>query len=757
MKVFEFENLSQADLVVGATYKGGRKGHLGDDPLSKLLGVGNAGGFRFRTRDGFTKVVVLYSTSNVSNWIPTATLPTGSFQYFGDNDTPGREIHDTPHKGNELLKKSFEAANEWSNSYTPPLFLHFRKTGLGRDVQLLAFAVPKRGLNGLSETVIETTKGKIKNYIATFEVLGTSIFLRSDLNTFMSTRSGLGPEKYENWLKKNESRGITQLNESTLVKDLDIQPGTSVFDIFPNITYTPWFALGEMIDNSISSFQEDRESKGSSIGKTLTINIKWDKETQTISIEDDAAGIPLGEHGWDRVLKLAQKKANPRFLSVFGYGLKAAALWWSPRLIVESKVAGEPNMHFAEIDRNSLDGASTTELRSRPEDAELHYTRITLVGLNKNREIPHGPTTTRIKSYLQSMYRVYLRADEKQYQTESGAPWLSLVVQGEKLKPTELDLLKQPFWSSTLGPEKDSKEITWKTPMLKFEIPRSQGPGEPRVITGWVGILKTGKPNDAGFLMLYRGKGIVGVGQGTNSNNDLYRPTPIVGTGNTNRRQRYVGEFDISAFGKSVTTDAIDWSSGEEEEFLRQLKRSLQNPEFNIWEMAENWRPTRANELRSIDLTTYENAAASASSAANNEDIRSGSNQLWDAQTPEAGGLDTTQASPDLPSNNEAFAFERSFTNEGVSFRFEGALAGVSSNWLSVFEVDAENVIIRINQNHPYMRDFAYVPGHNPEPIYRLAIAICLAERKSSSPGLRLEVNRLLNGPIGRKSWSEDD
>jgi len=47
-KVFEFDDLPDANLVVDAVYKGGPTSSFSHEPLSKLLPVGNQGGFRFR-------------------------------------------------------------------------------------------------------------------------------------------------------------------------------------------------------------------------------------------------------------------------------------------------------------------------------------------------------------------------------------------------------------------------------------------------------------------------------------------------------------------------------------------------------------------------------------------------------------------------------------------------------------------------------------------------------------------------------------
>ncbi|GAA1786569.1 hypothetical protein GCM10009682_05890 [Luedemannella flava] len=42
-----FDQLVVADLTVDRSYLGGRAGNSGDDPIARLLPVGNQGGFRF--------------------------------------------------------------------------------------------------------------------------------------------------------------------------------------------------------------------------------------------------------------------------------------------------------------------------------------------------------------------------------------------------------------------------------------------------------------------------------------------------------------------------------------------------------------------------------------------------------------------------------------------------------------------------------------------------------------------------------------
>jgi hypothetical protein len=46
MREIPFNALDRSDLHVDALYESGKVGNTGDDPISRLLPVGNMGGFR---------------------------------------------------------------------------------------------------------------------------------------------------------------------------------------------------------------------------------------------------------------------------------------------------------------------------------------------------------------------------------------------------------------------------------------------------------------------------------------------------------------------------------------------------------------------------------------------------------------------------------------------------------------------------------------------------------------------------------------
>ena len=143
--------------------------------------MGNQGGFRTHGRpvQDTVKLVVLYTSGAEPDW-PDALDPyTGTFTYFGDNRSPGRDLHDTPRKGNLLLARVFERAHAGraGRERVPP-FLLFDKPGTGRDVRFRGLLAPGSDrISGEEDLVAvwRTTGGqRFQNYRARFTVLNTA-------------------------------------------------------------------------------------------------------------------------------------------------------------------------------------------------------------------------------------------------------------------------------------------------------------------------------------------------------------------------------------------------------------------------------------------------------------------------------------------------------------------------------------------------------------------------------------------------------
>lgn len=201
--VFPVEALDSCELVVNATYLSG-DGTLADEPLNRILKCGNLGGFRARGAASARELVVLYTTLADPDWPDSIDSDNGRFVYFGDNKTPGHELHDTPRGGNTILRETFEALHRQPHerNRVPPFFV-FSKTGRSRDVRFVGLAAP--GASGVTETddLIAFWKtsasGRFQNYRAIFSILDAPVISRPWLDSIIRGEGSLGKEAPDAW------------------------------------------------------------------------------------------------------------------------------------------------------------------------------------------------------------------------------------------------------------------------------------------------------------------------------------------------------------------------------------------------------------------------------------------------------------------------------------------------------------------------------------------------------------------------------
>lgn len=186
MNIDVFEKIKDEDrinnfLIIDAIYKANPHiSNLGAEVLSKLLGVKNQGGFRYKGKTEEPNLVVLFSTGEEIYWKDELDVFSGIFLYYGDNKTPGNDMHKTNLHGNEILRYIFNLAcstNIDERKKIPPILL-FKKEGKSRNVKFLGLAVP--GIQGKPEkdwlTAVwgQDRKGdRFQNYKAYFTILDT--------------------------------------------------------------------------------------------------------------------------------------------------------------------------------------------------------------------------------------------------------------------------------------------------------------------------------------------------------------------------------------------------------------------------------------------------------------------------------------------------------------------------------------------------------------------------------------------------------
>lgn len=203
-----FNELETADLFVGAVCVAGTKGTLADEPLPKLLKVGNLGGFRIAGEDGAQdRRVVLYTTGTVPEWPDRFIEEHGVFVYFGDNNTPGNDLHGP--KGNQALSKAFQelAKDGGDRSKVPPFFV-FQDHPEGRSAVFRGLAVPGTSMDDGDEDLVavwRTIDGEgFLNYRARFTLLDAPVIRRRWLDSLVQGEPVLehAPLAWQIWIRQ---------------------------------------------------------------------------------------------------------------------------------------------------------------------------------------------------------------------------------------------------------------------------------------------------------------------------------------------------------------------------------------------------------------------------------------------------------------------------------------------------------------------------------------------------------------------------
>jgi hypothetical protein len=215
LKSINFTSLAGADLVVDAVYESDRtvaRGSLAGEPLNKLMNVGNLGGFRPRNGKSGTLFAVITSTGAEAEWPDSLDPHSGIYTYYGDNRTPGTEMHQTKQRGNLMLRDAFESAHstEAESRAKCPVFFIFEWSGFARDHIFRGLAIPGSEFLAPGEDLVavwRTVKGqRFQNYRASFTVLNEASISGAWLKDSIDAGEFLlsdprAPKSYVKWVK----------------------------------------------------------------------------------------------------------------------------------------------------------------------------------------------------------------------------------------------------------------------------------------------------------------------------------------------------------------------------------------------------------------------------------------------------------------------------------------------------------------------------------------------------------------------------
>jgi Restriction endonuclease AspBHI N-terminal/Restriction endonuclease len=233
-QVIEFESLGTADLIVDAIYEG--TSQLASDPISRLLpGCGNMGGFRLAGKGQDKQFVALFTTGQEKDWPDSIDLNTGQFTYYGDNRTPGHELHKTP--GNRVLRRVFDLlhGSPPQRELIPPFFVFQRypTQKSARAVQFKGLSVPGHPSLSATEDLVavwKTSGGRrFQNYRSIFTILDLAVIERTCLRGFIAgqaARSSDAPEVWNQWVQTGKYRPLTSEPTTVIRTVMEQMPDT---------------------------------------------------------------------------------------------------------------------------------------------------------------------------------------------------------------------------------------------------------------------------------------------------------------------------------------------------------------------------------------------------------------------------------------------------------------------------------------------------------------------------------------------------
>jgi len=495
------------------------------------------------------------------------------------------------------------------------------------------------------------------------------------------------------------------------ISKVQIRPESSILTVLSHLNYKPWYAIAEFVDNSIQSYQANKEILRKLHGKSfkLKIEIKIDKEKDCIEIVDNAAGLYTKDY--QRAFRAAALPENNTGLSEFGMGMKSAACWFTWNWSVRSKAIGEDverSVWFdvKKISENNTEILPVTEIKT---NVDYHYTVIRLETLGS--KFPILKTYTKIRDHLTSIYRMFLRTDE--IEIYFGDSVESLIYEDPKI------LTAPPADGSSNIPIYWRREIT-------FDIDAK------RKVNGFVAIRQEGSTSHAGLALFRRGRLIYG------SDDETYRPEEIFGKSNDFRYQRIFGELTLEGFDVSHTKDGFDWGDCESI-FIEKLKSALKDtpPDFSVQAAKHRARPTK-KQLQKPVSAEIKNIKKALSRPETIKELDKNLNpKLSGIVIPRLGlsGLNTDE------SINEEFRV--SIDGNLVLVRVLIDTSPISNDWISIRNLEKseyskakDGLEITLYVAHPVISGYLGTENENLGFLIRLAVSLGLAEQKSQKGGM---------------------
>lgn len=361
-------------------------------------------------------------------------------------------------------------------------------------------------------------------------------------------------------------------SDNKSVQTVSIKIEANMYRRFSDIANTPSHVLAEFVDNALQSYRDNKlalEALDSDYKMQVHIDFLFDDDgtSNGVEITDNAGGI--GIKRFVTAFQPAKRPDNMEGLNEFGMGLKTAACWLGEEWCVETTALDETELRTVNFCLSDVcrDDLSELPVKISSVDASTHFTKIRISSPTSN--MPSKRSLTKISADLSSIYRVSFRNGE-----------FELYLQGNKITFEDYPVLEMPYVHNPEG-----GPIYWKK-----EVEAVIGPYKAK---GFIGILRDIKQGRNGFVILRRGRVVVG----TESEHRFF--PHFMGSPGTFRYKRIFGEIEVEGF--NVSFNKNDIADRENlDALLDVLRDQIKSPDFDMLKQADDYRVSSKKEVLTI-------------------------------------------------------------------------------------------------------------------------------------------------------------
>lgn len=503
---------------------------------------------------------------------------------------------------------------------------------------------------------------------------------------------------------------------SNSIESVNITIGSNMYGRFENFTNTSSNVLAEFVDNALQSYRDNKDvlhTLNPDYHFSVHIDFLRDatgKEIKEIRITDNAAGIAYSKYL--TAFEPAKKPENDNGLNEFGMGLKTAACWLGENWEVTSKALNETDERIFSFDLNQVTANDLRALpvKNNPRPVTEHYTIISISQLTKN--APQNRGVEKIKADLASIYRLSLRRGE-----------MRLVVDKELLEFKNPEILKAPFFKDQEGPV-----IEWKKE-INFEFDQYKA-------HGYIGILKDMSSANNGFVLLRRGRVVVGA-----ENGQRYFPKSLCGNVGSPRYKRIFGELELEGFKVSFNkNDILDKDNLDA--LMEGLKGLIHTKDFDLYAQAEGYRLDERKKQAKKLVKKHDTSSKESRVPIEIHTEPQPSTSMPEPQTSLFPELEP-EPETEVPVVGEPVVFEEyedKYRIDGINYTLKVQFVdrGVDLFWVDVSQKVDNIIICQINTGHVFFEHFGKPDEATIAILKTMAIAKFTAKISADNDAVKM-------------------